>query len=328
MATPSAIFNEIVTTTLRKHRPSLADNVTNNNAFLDRLRMRGNIEIASGGYEIVEPLDYNENSTFQRYSGWQQLNIQASDVFTAAKYEWTQAAVNILASGRDLRMNSGKEQIIKLAQSRIKNGMNTMFNNIGSDTYSDGTLPNQITGLQAQVADSGTGTVGGIDSSVWDFWQNNVQDPAAPIQGGGAIVPSKDTIQSLMLPLWLRCTRGADKPDLLLADDTYFTYYEESLTDFKRYTQDNQGVGGFVSLKYKTADVIYDADGGNWASGMPNEHMYMLNTAYLRLIVHRDANFQETDEKMSVNQDGVIIPVIFMGNITCSARALQGVIIP
>jgi hypothetical protein len=51
----------------------------------------------------------------------------------------------------------------------------------------DGTLANQINGIQALVSNAGTGTVGGINSATFTFWQNKVQSAAAPIQGGGAV---------------------------------------------------------------------------------------------------------------------------------------------
>lgn len=327
MASPNSTFTEMVTTTLRDHKRELADNVSNHNALLMRLSRRGKKRTVDGGYEIVCPLDYAENSTYQRYSGYDVLNVQASDVLSAAKYDWKQAAVHVTASGLELRNNSGKNQLIRLASARLKNAMRTFANNFGTDMYSDGTASNQINGLQALVADAGTGTVGGINSSTYTFWQNVVQSAAAPIQGGGAITPSATTIESLMLPLWLRLTRGGDQPDLITADETYFTYYEDSLTDLKRYTQSNDpAIGGFVSLKYKTADVVYDASGGNYSSGHPSAHMYFLNTDYLELVCHRDADMTEVPEQRPVNQDAVVIPIITQANLTTSNRSLQGVL--
>ena len=326
MASPNSTFTEIVTTSLREHRKELADNVSNHNALMMRLNRRGRKRVIDGGYEIVEPLDYAENGTYQRYSGYDTLNVSASDVISAAKYDWKQAAVHVTASGLELRQNAGKNQIVNLASSRLKNAMRTFKNNISSDIYSDGTATNQINGLQALVADAGTGTVGGINSSTFTFWKNVVQSAASPLQGGGAITPSSSTIQSLMLPLWLRTTRGGDKPDLITADDTYFTFYEESLTDIKRYTDTNEATGGFTSLKYKTADVIFDADGGEWSSGHPDQHMYFLNTEFIALVSHRDADMTEIPEQRAINQDAVVIPIIFQGNLTTSNRALQGVL--
>lgn len=325
MASPNSVFTEIVTTTLREHRKELADNVTNNNALLAKMNAGGRIELTDGGYEIVEPLDYAENSTYQRYSGYDVLNVQASDVLSAAKYDWKQAAVHVTASGRELRQNSGKNQIIKLAKARLMNAMRTARNKMSEDIYSDGTAANQVGGLQSIVADAGTGTVGGINSSTFTFWKNAVQSAASPLQGGSAITPSSSTIQSLMLPLYLEVSRGNDTTDLIICSNDYFTFYEESLTDLKRYTTSNEATGGFVALKYKNADVIFDG-GTAHGSGIPDAHMYFLNTDFLKLCVHRDANWSEVGDQRAVNQDAVVMPIIWQGNLVCSNRSLQGVL--
>lgn len=320
MASPNAIFTELVTTTYRKHRKEIKDNVSKNNALLRRIYDKGQTRKEDGGLTIVAPLDYAENQTYQRYSGYDVLNVGASDVLSAAEYQWRQIAINVVASGLELRTNSGDTRIINLVKARLKNAMRTFKNNFSADVYSAGTLPNQINGLQALVADSGQGTVGGIDANTWTFWRNKVQSAAAPLQGGGAIVVSDTTIESLMLPLWLELTRGDDQPDLIVMSNEYFSFYETSQLSIKRYTNDTTANGGFVSLKYKNADVIFD--GG---SGIPSAHAYFLNTDYMELVVHRDADMEVMDEMRPYNQDAAVIPVLWMGNMVCSNRALQGV---
>lgn len=320
MASPNAIFTELVSTTFRKHSKEIKDNVTKNNALLRRIYEKGNVRKEDGGLTIVAPLDYAENNTYQRYSGYDVLNVGASDVISAAEFQWRQIAINVVASGLELRTNSGDSRIINLVKARMKNAVRTFKNNFSGDVYSDGTLANQINGLQAIVADSGAGTVGGIDSAVWTFWKNKVQSAAAPLQGGGAIVPSATTIESLMLPLWLALVRGDDAPDLIVMDNNYFTFFEQSQTSIKRYTDSTKADAGFVSLKYKGADVIFD--GG---SGIPTNHAYFLNTDYLELVTHRDADMTVMDELKPWNQDAAVIPVLWMGNMVCSNRALQGV---
>jgi hypothetical protein len=320
MASPNAVFTELVTTTFRKHSKEIKDNVSKNNALLARLMKKGTRK-EDGGLTIVEPLDYAANGTYQRYSGYDVLNIGASDVISAAEYQWRQIAINVVASGLELRTNSGDSRIINLVKARMKNAIRTFKNNFSADVYSDGTLPNQIGGLQALVSDAGTGTVGGIDSSTWAFWRNVVQSAAAPLQGGGAITPSATTIESLMLPLWLALVRGDDSPGLIVADNNYFTFYETSQVSIKRYTDETKANGGFVSLKYKGADVIFD--GG---SGIPSNHMYFLNDDYLDLVVHKDADLAIMDEMKPHNQDAAVIPILWMGNMVCSNRSLQGVL--
>jgi hypothetical protein len=93
MASPN--LSEIVTTTLRSRTGKLADNVTRNNALLARLRERGNVKPFSGGRTIVEEIEYAQNGTYKRYSGYEVLNIAPSDVFTAAEYPIRQSAVAV-----------------------------------------------------------------------------------------------------------------------------------------------------------------------------------------------------------------------------------------
>lgn len=320
MPSPNTVFTELVSTTFRKHAKEIKDNVSKNNALLRRIYDKGNVRREDGGLTIVAPLDYAENNTYQRYSGYDVLNVGASDVISAAEYQWRQIAINVVASGLELRTNSGDSRIINLVKSRLKNAIRTFKNNFSADIYSDGTLANQVNGLQALVADAGTGTVGGIDSSTWTFWKNKVQSAAAPIQGGGAITPSATTMESLMLPLWLSLVRGDDQPDLIVMDNNYFTFFEQSQTSIKRYTDETKANAGFVSLKYKGADVIFD--GG---SGIPANHAYFLNTDYLEIVVHKDADMTVMDEMKPYNQDAAVVPVLWMGNLVCSNRSLQGV---
>lgn len=317
----NSTFTDLVTSTFRLHGAKVIDNVSKNNALFAYVKRKGNMEGEDGGLTIVENLDYAENGTYQRYSDFDVLNISQSEIVSAAEFQWRQIAINVVASGREMRINSGKSQIFKLAKARITNAMRTFKNNFSADMYSSGSLANQINGLQALVADAGTGTVGGIDSSTWTFWKNKVQSAAAPLQGGGAITPGPTTMESLMLPLWLELTRGDDKPDLIVSSNDYYTFFEQSQTSIKRYTDKDQVSGGFTSLKYKNADVIFD--GG---SGIPTAHMYFLNTDYIKVRYHNDANMTVMDDKSAVNQDASVIPILWMGNMTVSNRALQGVL--
>ena len=319
MSSANSTFTELVSTTFRKHRKEIKDNLSNRNALLKYIMKKGNYSTEDGGLTIACPLDYNANGTYQRYSDWDTLNISQSDVISAAEYQWRQIAINVVASGRELRINSGDSRIINLAKARMKNAIRTFNNNFSSDLYSAGSLTNQINGLQALVADTPTNTVGGIDANTWSFWQNQVYDASAH-----TVTPSATTIESdLMLPLWLLLDRGPDDcPDLIVADNNYYTFFENSQTSLKRYASSDSVSAGFVALKYKKADVIYD---GN--SGIPANHMYMLNTEYLKLVVHKDADLTEVPEQRPVNQDGSVIPILWMGNLTCSNRHQQGVII-
>ena len=318
MASPNTVFTEMVTTTFRSHPNEVADNVSKHNALYRRLSTGGRIKKISGGYEIVRPLEYAENATYQRYSGYDALNIGASDVLTAAKFDWVQAAVHVTASGRELRMNSGKEQLIDLAKSRRSNAVKTASNNMSLDIYSSGSLTNQMGGLGLIFSTSGVGTVGGINASTYTWWGNQFQE----MSGSNTYADIKND----MIKLWLKCVRGNDKPGLIVSTNDLWAAYWNSLTTLQRYNDNtSEATAGFDSIKFMTADVIHDLESTNFTS--TGEKMYFINSDYLELVVHRDANWTTLDDKMSVNQDAVVIPVIWQGQMTVSNRAVQGVLI-
>jgi hypothetical protein len=315
MTSPNSTFTEMVTTTARNHGRELTDNISNNNGFFNRLKTKGKIQNESGGYEIARPLEYAENSTFQRYSGYDMLSTEASDVMTAAKYDWAQSAIHVTASGREIRMNNGPERMINLVKARIRNAMHTAANNMSVDIYSDGSLSNQIGGLGLVLQTGGTGTLGGINSSTYTFWQHKYKEAA------GTNTWSKSTIKGEMNNVWLQTVRGQDKPDLIIMSNDFYSAYEESLQDNQRYMDSRSASAGFEMLKYKTADVMFDS---NTNFGTTAEKAFFLNTDYLYLIQHPDAQWTQDDEKRPTNQDAVVVPLYWMGQLITTNRSLQG----
>lgn len=321
MATPSSTFTEMVTTTLRYTANEVTDNVSNHNALLRKLREKGKIRTISGGYEGQFPLEYAENSTYTRYAGYDTLNINASDVLTSAKYDWSQVAIHVTASGRELRQNSGKEAMINLVKTRKDVAMKTAANQFSIDLYSDGSLSNQIGGLANIIQTNGQGTVGGINSTTYTFWRNQFRE----ISGSNAY--TKDTIQGEFNALWLSLVRGADVPDLIVLSHDFYSVFEASLQQNMLYTNsDAKGTGnvGFPAIKYKGADVIFDSNTNFTTTA---EKGYFLNTDYLYLVQHREAKWTPDDEKKPLNQDAVVIPMYWMGFLACTNRARQGVLI-
>ncbi|KVP11968.1 3-phosphoglycerate kinase [Burkholderia ubonensis] len=322
---PSSTLTEIVTTTLRNRTGKLADNVTKNNALLYRLRRRGNVKTISGGRTIVQELEYAENGTFKRYSGYEALNISPSDVFTGAEFNYAQAAVAVSISGLEQLQNSGEEAIIDLLESRIKNAEKTLVNNIALDCYSDGTADGgrQIGGLALLVSQTPTtGVVGGIDAStsIGTFWRNTA---FSALTNGGAAATSAN-IQSYMNRVYVQQVRGTDKPDLIIADNNYFRLYLESLQAIQRITSNEMGEAGFDSLKYMSSDVVLD---GGFGGGAPTNTMQFLNTDYIYFRPHVDRNFAPIgDDRFAVNQDAMVKLVGFAGNMTVSNRRLQAVL--
>lgn len=317
MASPN--LSEIITTTLRNRSGELADNVSKGNSLLAKLKEKGAWKSASGR-SIVQELDYAENGTFMYYSGGEVLNIAASDVLSAAEFDWKQAACAVTATGLEIDVqNVGKEAVIDLLEARIKNAQRTMRNNICNGMYSDGTGTGgkQIGGLQLLVADDPTtGTVGGINRATYSFWRNQVYD--ATTDGGGATTFSN--IQSYFNAMWLECVRGSDKPDLIITGSAYYNSFWASLQAIQRITDPKMGQAGFQNVMFNTAPVVYEDN-----TGMPAQRAYFLNTDYIHFRYAAKRLFKPLERVQSINQDAIAQLITFAGNMTTSNASLQGV---
>ena len=314
MATPN--LSELATTTLKSRTKMLADNYTNNTALLMRMKERGRVKTASGGETILQELFFQANSTVKRFSGYEVLNIQPSEVITSAEFNWKQMAVAVTISGLEELKNSGRQRQIELLSARIENAEGTMMNTLSDDLYSDGTANGgkQINGLQALVDSTpATGTVGGINSANWEFWRNQTETGT-----------SATNVKAKMQALFIKLCRNREKPDIMPAGDTIYQYYWNSLQDQQRFTNEKMAGMGFNNLKFTSgAEVVLD---GGVGGACPTGSLFMLNTKYIFWRPHADEDMIVSSERFSTNQHAMNKFIFWAGNATVSNRRLQGVL--
>lgn len=323
MAFANPNYSDIISTTIENRSKKIADNVTNNNAVLKRLSTKGRIRPFSGGYKILQELSFAENANAGYYSGYDLLPVGTSDVISAAEFEIKQAACPVVISGLEELQNSGKEAMIDLMESRIQVAESTMANLITSGIYSDGTGAGgkEIDGLNAAVPlDPTLAPYGGIDGATFTFWQNAVSDNTA-----AAVTAT--TIQGLFNGLWAQLVRGADRPDLIMTDNTIWEIYVASLQAQQRFNNTNMGDAGFMSVKYMDADVVLDGGIYNGTgTGAPAGTAFFLNTNYIHYRPHSKRNMVtlQPGRRWSVNQDATATILAWAGNLTTSGRMFQG----
>jgi hypothetical protein len=324
MAFPNSAISDIIATTIQSRSGTIADNVTNNNALLSRLKQRGNIKTFSGGNVILQELSFAENGNAGYYSGYDLLPVAAQDVISAAQYDIKQAACPVVISGLEQLQNAGKEQIIDLLEGRMQVAESTMANLIASGIYSDGTgsAGKQITGLKAAVAAVNTNTYGGIDRNTWAFWRNVSVDASTYL---GAAT-SASNIQSLFNGVWAQLVRGQERPDLIILDNAYWGYFTASLQTIQRFTSSEDAKLGFVTQKYMDADVVLDGGIGGY---MDNKTAYFLNTKYIHYRPHAQRNMVPLSpgQRYSINQDAAVQILGWAGNLTTSGSKFQAVIV-
>jgi len=322
MAFANSAITDIIATTIQSRSGELADNLTQNNAILQRLQQKGNVRPFSGGNVILEEIMYDDSATnnANSYSGYEVLNIAPDSPISAAQYKISQYADSVTMSGLEMLQNSSKEAIIDLLDGRMQVSEARLLNRISGDLYGDGTGNGgkNLDGLGAAVAVTPTsGTYGGINRATWTFWRNQITTGATSVN-----------ILSKMTDAAIKQIRGTDKADLIVAGNTMYSYYVGALQAIQRIAAEESGAAGFASLKFygggTSADVVL---GGGYGSQETATYMYMLNTNYIFLRPHKERNFVPIGgERQSINQDAIVKLYGWAGNLTTSNSFLQGLL--
>ena len=298
----------------------IADNITGKIPLLYFLDRMGNKEHEQGGYNYMLPV-FKEMINGQFYTGQSVLNAVEADPFTTAIYERKQFTVPIVATGTKILMNSGNNEeaiinymaaIVEAAEESAKNAISGSTNGIFS---SNGESDAGITGLQNIVSDTPTtGTTGGLDRSVYTFWQNYQGASATGFSTSG---------RSAFDTAFYSCVRGDESPSIVITTQAAYINLNRVLTGTVNYNQPSPKVAygdlAFEHIYWHGVPVMFD-------SNCPANHAYFLNLKYLRLMVHGDRDFTFRDWITPNDQDSLVARIYWAGNLVCSNLARQGVV--
>jgi len=322
MSFANSAITDIIATTIQSRSGELADNLTQNNAILQRLNSKGNVRPFSGGNVILEEIFYDDTATnnANSYSGYEVLNISPDSPISAAQYKIAQYAASVTMSGLEMLQNSSKEAIIDLIDGRMQVSEARLLNRISGDLYGDGTGNGgkNIDGLAAAIAVSPTtGTYGGINRANFTFWRNQITTGA-----------SSTTMLAKMTEAAIKQIRGTDKADLYIAGNNLYQFFVNALQAIQRITTEESGAAGFASLKFygggTSADVVLGGGIGNQETAT---YMYLLNTNYIFFRPHKERNFVPIGgERQAINQDAIVKLYGWAGNLTTSNAQLQGIL--
>ena len=319
---PTSTWDSVLSTTLQDRQKTLVDNVLNNNSLLERLLnvKESGVRAVSGGATLLHPMNLIASTTGGWYSGYDTLTLAPQDGITAAEYAWKQSYYTLQISGLEMLQNNGPDAVIDLLAGKVENAESAMKNLMSTGLYSDGTAASgkQLGGLQSVVSDTGLGTVGGISATTYTNWRNYAYSFATNSQVAG---PS--TIQSAMQASLLNTTRGSDTVDLGVSDNTYYSYFWQSLAAIQRIQDDRTAKAGFKNLSFVNVPIVFD---GGLNGAAPSAHMYMLNTDMIMLQYHRERNMKWLADRLPVNQDALARICVWAGNLTTGGRRYHAVI--
>jgi len=300
-------FGVLASTTLKKYRPTLTDNIFQSSATLALLKSRQKVE--DGGEFIIEPLMSGRNTTAKSYSGYEDLDITPQEGIDAAQFSWKQVSVSIAISGEEERKNKGKSRVINLLEGKINQAEMSLTEAMNGQIHTDGTgnSSKDITGLKAMV--ESTGTYAGINRATAgnEFWQAHTTGSTTAM-----------TLALLRTKYNAVSKGGKETPNLILSASGHYEAYEELMAGKSTFemvqnrAQKLLGDAGFDALRFKGA-------GWTWDEQAPTDRTYFLNTKFMGLTVHSDANFSTTPFQKPENQDAKVAQILWMGNMTASA---------
>lgn len=315
MALPgNTTYDSLLSTTIANYRDTLVDNLSNSFFLFWWLFNNQRKIYEDGGESIIVPLMYGKNTTVRSYDGYEELDITPQEGITAAKFPWKQLAGSVSISRKEERQNAGKGRIINLLESKVTQLEITFKDVLDQMCFGDGTGNNSkdFFGLDLLVEDGtagGFGTVGGIDSSVATWWQN---------QWTGA-VGAVALYMAAMRSMYNLCSRGNEHPDIGITTRLVYENYESLLVANQRFTDMQPGIasGGFELVKFKGMILGFD-------EYCPAGTMFFLNSKYLAVTIDKETDFITTPFVRPENQDAKTSQILAMGNFVISNRARQG----
>lgn len=333
---PNVSFEQLATTTYRRHRRELADNITGKNAAIFQMRQRGFVEEEDGSLSFVEPILYAENSTVGSYRDWDPIDMTPQDGMTAAEFLVAQIAGSLMISGRQEWINSGNmTRIINLLASKTMQLQKSMRLLVNRQSHGDGTgnFGKDLTGFGILV-EEGTAwsVVGGIDSNVDTWWRNQWFDYTT---GFGTLVfgdtPDAQQFRRVIGTMLNSAMRDGEATTLVLVDQLVHEFFENTMTAQEQYIKTGKMAdaamanAGFRSLYFRDTPFVMDDDmpGFSIAPGSLNHEMLGLNNDYLHLKIGKGKNFVVTDFVRPPDKDGKIAQVLFYANYTIGRRQAQ-----
>jgi len=306
-------YDALLTTTLANYRKKMIDNIFDvyptlswlNGKLGEAMRGEKRLRILDGGESIVEHLMYAQSTNVQAYSMYDLITPVPQEGATIGRFSWRQYAAVITIAGLEKRNNSGEYKMVDLLEFKAKQAEMSLRDLLSRHVWAANAGGNELDGLGI-IVDS-TGTVGGLSAATYTWW-------ASTERAGGSF--AAQGINDMRI-VFNTISYGNDKPDFIVMPQAVYEFFEASLEPKERYTNTKAANVGFENLTFKAVPVMFDRDA---TSGT----VHCLNSSYVNLCVHKDANFVTGKFVEPENQDATSAKILFQGNLTTNNRRMHG----
>lgn len=247
---------------------------------LIKFLMDGKKPYVSGLQYVVEQLRYSNDSNFQSYFGDTQVTYNRKRTLQQAKFTWgsfhdgfglnedelAQNGIVMTDDKSSVPTESEKVQLTNLLMENTETLKLGFQENFDYMLHRDGTQSaTNIPGLDLLVSTTPTAplVVGGLDQSVYPWWQNNAIT--------GISTGTAGNLSQQMEVLWRNCTRyGGYTPDKIIVGELFLDAYRlDAKQTINRtiYMSDNAkptkqdtavGEGTRTGLYFKNIELIWD----------------------------------------------------------------------
>lgn len=292
--------------------PKAVDNVFNSNPLLMRFKEKG-IRYDSGR-TIVQPIAYDDVNAVQAYEGSEVLSTELNDNLTAAEYNWRQYSAFFGVTGREEIINDGSKGILNLLKMKQKITELSLLNKLGTDLQGANSDGKSLDGL-GNILSTST-THGGIAVADMAAWAAKVHT----LSTAGVLTLFE------MQKLFGKCTIGADHPTVIVTRQSVYDKIWSVLQPDQRFVDSDMANAGFGGLKFNGIPIVVDSHVDGSDGGSADNHLQMLNEAYLDLCTHSRINFKVVPIPQTKDQDVKMVRIFWAGNLLLSSRRMQGVI--
>lgn len=311
--TDSRTLADVASAAVDAYLPGVIDLFFGSNPLLIRLVSKEQV-VVEGGDQIRQSILYDD-LTADSYTGVDTLSTERVPTKTVMQFDWAQYYVNLTIDGRTLlKAGGGGTKVIDLVETEMETARLSLANRMGTDLFLDGTgnSNKNLLGLIAGV-DDGTNvlTYGGIsrDSSV----QGTSVKGNLNTTGGVLSLPLVNTAMG-------SATIQPHRPDLIVGPQAMWDRFWERITPQHRDATgpgfDDIGRAGYSAINFNGAAVVIDSHA---ASG----NLWLLNTDWVKLVVHEDRQFTFGGFMTPTNQDVMTGKIFWAGQLIVCAPRLQ-----
>lgn len=272
------------------------------------------------GDPITGTIEYALNSTVKSMSELETLDVTRDDVFDRYEAAWKHVGGLYVMSEFEKGVTAGSAGKFDLAAGKMDNLKKTIFNQLNTDLFSDGTGNGgkQGTGLQALVpTDPTTGTVQNINAATFSFWRSQQTS-------GAKTTTAYDNLKGAMRSIYNLCSNGVgqETPDFAVSDRTTFEGYESLSTSIERLNRVGTGdklLSGFKGTQIMFKDIPYAYD-----AACPSATCYILNrrNLFIRYLFWMKA----FPPQSPVNQFIDAVKILTVYNLVTDNRRRLGVV--